>query len=481
MKNNLIRTVILILIMFMSAAGLYAVEEPPVLKLGICKINYKGSGPDSISGGISNRLFEVLSILSERRITSEEITEILSTNKQDDLRKKIIELETTISAKDKLVFSGGSPDDIIGDIAEKDELIAALRKEISSLEVELGEEKLQVSEDDFSRIDLVSAVPDDGKFFLMSKGTAADTASDEDLDLIVYGSIEEVDDYYYIEFKVWNNIIGRDIAVWKSAVRYDELEKEIIPGIEELKTAILGREWAALKVESSPNSMIYIDGNFAGIGRIGDKQLEPGPHYITVRQAGFESVEQELELGAREIKIISLDTEIRVERKVIFQTYPQGADLYLDSVWVGKTPVNAEIQTFPTAVRLSMDGWEDKEFFVERDSEPLIDINLKPDTADRSSWVDNNRSRFYASMGAFIMSIPLTAFCYGGLEQTALAYNTEYDTNGLTNLDELNRLQSLNKAVYAAYLASLGLNIILFFDTIFQAVDYVGSVDYVSN
>ena len=90
------------------------------------------------------------------------------------------------------------------------------------------------------------------------------------------------------------------------------------------------------------------------------------------------------------------------------------------------------------------------------------------------------RKRFYNSLGSFIISIPVTALFYSMVEQTGEAYYREYNSSGTENLDELIRLQNLNRLQYNLYIASLGLNIFLFSDTIFQAVQYVGSVDYFS-
>jgi hypothetical protein len=475
MKNKPVCIIAAVIILFFTTGNLFAEGDNHIIRAGVCKILYTGDGEDNLSGGISNSLYEMVSTLIERRINSEEISAILQVKKKAELDSKILALETLYKEKDLILFSGKSTDSITRELINKNELIESQKLKITKLQAELEVADADVDEDDFSILPIVTAVPDGGNLFALKPGNPSDTADANNLDIMVYGIIDDVDDYYLIELKIWNSITGRDFGSWKTAVRYNDLQKEIQPGIDEIKTRILGREWAGLIVQSSENSMIYIDGVFAGIGQIENNSFEPGAHIVTVKLAGFENAEKEIILKKRETAKVEIDTDISAVRSIVFQTFPQGADLYIDSVWAGKTPVRAEVKNFPAAVRLSIEGWEDKDFFIDRYSESIVNINLKPGIADRNEWVEDNRNRFYASLGAFVMSLPITAICYSGIEQTAIAYNA-----GTANVDELKRLVSINQGIYAAYLGSLGLNIILFFDTIIQAVNYVGSVDYVS-
>jgi len=479
MKNNRISSAVLLFFLIAAVNPVFSVEEENLLRAGVCKIIYTGSAADNLSGGISNSLFETVSDITERRITNEEISAILTSRKQELLKTKRLELEKLYTERDLLLFSS-SLEFLLRDLKVKDQLIESKEIEIAQIIEELDRADSDVTEEDFSILPIEMAVPENGNLFDLKPGKPADTAEAYNLDLMIFGFIEELEDYYFIELIVWNNIIGREIGVWKTVLKIGDLKKEVQPGFDELRAILLGREWAGLIVNSSANSMIYIDDIFSGISRVESRLLEPGEHRVAVRRAGYESLEKVIELDARLTAEIELDTQAVIKREIIFQSYPQGADLYLDSVWMGKTPLRAEIYNFPAAVRLSKEGWEDKEFFVEKNSDNLIDINLKPESPGRTKWVEDQRSRFYGSLGAFVMSIPVTALCYAGIEQTALAYNGEYAANGTTNIDELKRLSAINKGLYAAYLGSLGLNIILFFDTIINAVDYVGSVDYVS-
>ena len=235
-----------------------------------------------------------------------------------------------------------------------------------------------------------------------------------------------------------------------------------------------------MEIESSENSMIYIDDVFYGIGKVSTRLLSPGQHRVDAKQAGWEITGRTVIVGPSEIEKVMLESTEKSGGSVVIQTYPQGADIYIDSEWAGRTPKRLELKSYPAALRISLDGWEDRQFFIDRYSDDFIELNLRPAKADRNDWIDEKRTRFYGSLGSFILSIPLTAMLYGGIEQTAQAYNSEYAENGTDNYDELLRLQNINRGLYAGYLGSIGLNFIMFFDTIIKAVDYIGSVDYAS-
>jgi hypothetical protein len=178
---------------------------------------------------------------------------------------------------------------------------------------------------------------------------------------------------------------------------------------------------------------------------------------------------------------VNVELEQIIVRSIVIQTYPAGADVYLDSEWMGKSPVKLLPENEKSAILIKKEGYVDKSFFTDTDTENIVNINLKADSNGREEWVPWRRNRFYTGLGSFVMSIPLTALFYSMVEQSGDAYLREYESNGTENLDELVRLQNLNSAQYSMYLASLGLNVFLFLDTVIQAVEYVSSVDYFSN
>ena len=209
--------------------------------------------------------------------------------------------------------------------------------------------------------------------------------------------------------------------------------------------------------------------------------VDPGETEIELKKPGSKSLRKLVNVPSESDTELVLEMDEVDPGYVIIQTWPAGANVYLDSVWTGTSPVKLYIQNETSAVRITRDGYEERNFFLERDADKILNVNLKPEVSERDEWVPAYRRRFYTSMGSFMLSIPLTALFSSMLDQSASAYRREYEGNGDLNVEELNRLFYLNRAEYGMYIASVGLNVFLLFDTIIQAVEYVSSVDYFSD
>jgi hypothetical protein len=323
--------------------------------------------------------------------------------------------------------------------------------------------------------------PDEGNFFLKKPGAVEFSADSYGLDLLIYGTLETVDDYIIISINVWNNLIEKDVIKWQTAARFNEVDKYIDPGIEKILEGIMGREWSYISVETGGNGLIYVDNMFAGVGKVENIRVESGEHTVSARSPGYMDAERAVKMEPGQRETIRLELAEDESKDIIIQTFPRGADLYIDSEWKGVTPLRLNITEFPAAVRIKKVGWMEKKMFLSEQDGSLVNINLKPEIIERKSLIDDTRNRFYNSFGGAIMSIPLTAWMYSMVEQTADAYNREYAANGPENLDELIRLRNLNQMQYGLYIGAIGLNIFLFLDTIIRGVEYINSVDYDSN
>ena len=273
---------------------------------------------------------------------------------------------------------------------------------------------------------------------------------------------------------------GRDRLVWRTAVDAGNVNELIEPGLTAVKTEILGREWAEITVRGPDNSMIYVDGEFAGIGKLNRLLVDPGEVGVEIRKSGCESLTERITAEAFVHSVYEFELEELEIYSVVVQTLPYGADVYLDSVWSGVSPVRLKLQNETSAVAVKKEDYEEISFFVDNDTENIINLTLKPLSSGREQWVPDARKRFYSSFGSFLLSIPLTSLFSHFMDQTANAYQRE-NVAVNRNTAEMIRLYNLNRASYAMYLASTGLNVFLFLDTMINAVEYVGGVDYFSN
>ncbi|MDC7227481.1 MAG: PEGA domain-containing protein [Spirochaetales bacterium] len=433
----------------------------------------------ALSAGISSRIYEALGNIGSRVVEFEELVVLSSDEKQKEINANIVALEDLYAARDQLIFNSDSAEwyddyyDAVRKIEDKQAEIDRLVKEKT-----LISDLIREGEETEASLELKKA--DDSLVFTIDGGTVSDYADDNDLDFAVYGYIETIDQYEYIEIRLWNNITDKDIFIWRTALDSDYLNDLLQPGLNGLKTALIGSDWAELSVRGPDNAMIYLNGQFMGIGNLNRMMITPGETEIELRKQGSKTVTDIVSIAPERLTLLEYEMDELEVFSVVIQTWPAGADVYLDSEWIGKSPVILYPETETSAVRISMEGWEDRSFFIDQETEKIVNINMKPSSKGRDEMVADTRKRFYTSMGSFILSIPLTGVFSAMLDQSASAYNRDVDENGKTNSDEQLRLINLNRAEYSLYTASLGLNIFLLADTIIQAVDYVGSVEYFS-
>ena len=481
MQGRTIEKLLIIVFLIFTVLSLSAADKDFEANVGFCHFEYRGNEDSNLAYGITIGFLEEVKQISEHQIDKSEIIYLLSENKKKEISQKIDSIEKLFTERDRLLFQY-SDMEFESKLKLKDDEIKKAKEELAIIQEELDGIKDNVKSDAFSVIPVIVSSPEDGSLYTREPGAISETSEKYGLDIIVYGFIEDIDDYQYIEVRVWNNFKNKDVVIWNTAIRNDEISSLLKPGIDEVKTAIVGRDWAEISVDGPENSLIYIDGQFSGIGTINRILIDPGNREIEVKKNG--SVPVKKSIYAEKNKHLEVSIELKpVEKKsVIIQTFPQHSDVYLDSEWQGESPIKLELEELPAAVRIKKRGFEVKSFFITDADiiKGVMDIDLYPSVNGRDDYIPDNRKRFYTSMGSFILSIPVTALFYSMVEQTSDAYNREYSSNGLLNYDELTRLKNLNVAQYNLYIGALGLNIFLFLDTIIQAVDYVGSVEHFS-
>ncbi len=467
-----------ILLFFFIASALNA--ESRQLISAVCSFNYTNSDDSALSNGIASSFYETLSVLDKHLLKPNELLVLMNEEKEAEIKKKKIEINKLYEQRDNLLFTSDK-DKFQELLEEKDESISAALDELKAMES--GIKALSASSAASGRVtaELLLKKTEEGLLYSREPGDISKTAEKYDLDFIVYGSVERIDQYRFVEVRLWNGLLKKDTIVWKTAVGNDDITGLIEPGRNLIKTELLGREWAEISIDGPENSMIYLNGKFCGIGKLNRLITDPGEIKVELKKNGYKALARTVTLEKFTSERISFDMEKTDINTVVIQTFPDAADIYLDSVWVGKSPVRLEPENRLSSVVIKKQGYDEKKFFINSSTEEILNINLKALSSGRAEYVSGKRARFYTSMGGFILSLPMTAFFYGMVEQTVSAYNREYEENGSDNYEELQRIEGLNTAQYGLYLASLGMNIFMFLDTIIQAAEYVSSAEYFSN
>ena len=469
----------MLLIFFLFTACTLSAESS-LIKVGVCSFEYDNGEDSVLANGISSAFFETVSGIGERRIGSDEISELISIDKKSEILKKRLSIEDLYEERDKLLFNTDM-NELAETLKEKEDEISAAKKELKKLVEEEASLSENIDKDAYSDVELQINSPDDGPLYTREAGAIAETAEKNDLDLIVYGFVERIDEYRFVEVRIWNQILKKDLTVWKTAVGSEDISNLVAPGLKQIKTEIIGKDWSEISIRGPENSLIYLNGKFCGIGKLNRITMDPGDVEIVIKKNGYKSVSKKVLIERYESNEYTFDLEKLEYRSVVIQTFPASADIYVDSVWSGQSPLKIEPDSETVSITVKKEGYDEQKFFINENTENIINLYLKPLSEGRKEYVSGKRKRFYSSMGGFILSLPATLIIYNMVEQSASAYNREIEKNDTDNLDELIRIENLNSAQYSLYLASIGMNIFLFLDTMLQAADYVSSVEYFSN
>ncbi len=478
MKNQLteMRKLITLLLMLFSAAVSHSLDLEQSLAVGITEFSYTGSSGNAyLSSALPARIYEKISITESRFAGPAELGRMAREEKSEEIKLAQKELETLYSERDQFLFSGSAQLDFKNSLIEKDEKISEKLEQINSLNLEYTSFETAPLYNRTAGLNLEFKRPDEHSFYKLSIDEEA-TADKYDLDFILSGNIEAVDELVYLDMIIWYRFTEAPVYSFKTAVPAADIFNIIDRQANRIISALRDREWSLLTLRSNSNAMIYIDDNFSGISFISDIMLLPGAHKIKVRMPGFKSEERVINTSPDERLEYNLFLNEQLEKEFIIQTFPQHADIYKNSVWEGESPVKITVNEFPATIMIKKEGYKDQIFFVHENDQSLMNINLNSSAADDELHIQKKKSAFYGSFGAALLSIPLTMMSYSAVEQSTLAYNTEL---ALENSDQsvLNDIIALEYAQYAVYLGCTGLNVFLIFDTIIKAVDYINSVE----
>ena len=291
---------------------------------------------------IPQLLFERLSDIPSHRLSETEITRY----RERLLRTAVVnagkELASIILQRDQLIFSENTQSKIETDRTIYDEKIAAQREKLAELQA-MEASKIEVA----AEKPLVFFTGTDQLLLNVSSKASPElmkSLSEKDkLDMIIYGSLEEIQGYLYIEVFVYSALSGKNLSVVQDAVATDNAFSVVDSLSEEVAQSVVGRPWGTLIINPVPiTAEVYMNGMLAGVGQTTVKYLEPGEKTIVVRAEGYREESRTLELAVNKTETLSVELSEQPKRSLTITSRPIGADMYIGALWVGKTPATVE-------------------------------------------------------------------------------------------------------------------------------------------
>ena len=309
-------------------------------------------------------------------------------------------------------------------------------------------------------------------------------ARQEQVNLLIWGSLEEIQGYLFLEVRALDAHLGREVYFYSDAAQPAELYDGLAAAATELSRTIRGRESAALAVETTPaGAQVYVDRVYAGRAPLQLDHLSPGWVRLRIEAPGYrgETLLVELAAGTVAREVIVLET--RPEEPLYVSSDPEGASVYGDASWLGITPLVLQRPEASGRFLLRLDGHRERVLYLGPGSGDEVAVSFeasRPDPTGRPLLPDPaelqalSRDRFYRAFGFFAASVPLPMFFWAATNDLYTAALLAAADNKLA---EVERLQVRVNGHYYSYLATLGLSATLFVNMAIHLVRYVRSAD----
>jgi hypothetical protein len=301
----------------------------------------------------------------------------------------------------------------------------------------------------------------EGKLFDPPQFSALRYAEEKGVHVLIWGRLEEVQGFLYLEINVFDRVLEKNIFTYKEGGSREDLYNYFADAEKELTTVLLGREWAALLVDTVPqNAYIKVNEDFKGLGTVDLKFLEPGKVKIDVSSPGYMSQIKEVELKPFESASYQFTLEESGHEDLFIQSYPPLANVYVDSLWIGKTPLIIEKPFVISKLLIKKADFGDYFTRIGPQSPGTIEIGLTRSYIDRTEYQEKMALNFYNSLGAFMISLPVTLFSYG------LSY--DYNNAGFSER---------GRFFFYTYRWSFFVNCVLLATTIYDLIIYIRAGD----
>ncbi|MBN1412739.1 MAG: PEGA domain-containing protein [Spirochaetales bacterium] len=392
---------------------------------------------------------------------------------EQELEKYKTQLEQLQKQRDELLFNMKNSENLekLVEDFDKKSKYTELMETIDEIR-KYDKDKIEFPEN----LDIIYKIPEKGGALIKPpQFSAFQFCRREKIDLLIYGSLEEVQGFIFIQIFAYEAALEKEIFKYTNTVTPDEMYSFIDEIADKLAPAILGQDWSRLVVAPDPEDCrIYLDEEFISIGRIELKYVVPGKHEIAVVHPDCKNEIQDIELApfeTRELQIALIKSEIV---KIKINSDPEGADLYINSVWSGKTPLEIDSSEERRRAYLKLEGYDDYIFSLDATTPAVLNFTLNQKIGDQKEKQTKARDDFYLAFGFFLVSLPLPILCsrlsQDYLKVAELAEGKGYSAQAA---DMRLRAQILDYAFYGTLALTSG----LFVFTAITIINYIIAAD----
>jgi len=307
-----------------------------------------------------------------------------------------------------------------------------------------------------------------GKLFDALSIPASVFCERQGIDLLVGGMVRDVEGYVLLDVWAYDAASNSVVVSYRDAARRDEVYQSVPPAGRQLTGLFLGKPWASISfTPDPPGGSLFVGGKLVATGRTPLLYVTPGTLDIKVSAPGYRDVTQTMSIGDAEEAALSVTLEKEKTGAVVISSTPSGADVYVESVWKGKTPLSLETPFDRTRVDITAQGFYDMPFSVSESSPSELSFVLQPDSVSRDAVQKKARNDFYDAFTWFALSLPVPLFCY------AFALDSAVQARELGSGPQYTSAQVRGTLFYGGYLVGTVVSASLFTWMLFRIIHYV--------
>jgi len=295
------------------------------------------------------------------------------------------------------------------------------------------------------------------------------------VNLLVWGGLEEVQGYLYLEVRAVDAALQQEVFSFRDAATREELPAVLEPALAALERLLWGRDWASVAVQASPpEARIFLDGALLGTGQARLDFVGPGDKELRVELEGYESSTRQVTVQPYSLAEFDVVLEKRSGELIAISSDPPGAALYRGSTWLGITPVEVDRPDSLSRFLLRSEGFLDQPLYLGPQTRPAFSSPLLPADLDPALRQKQDRNRFYTAFGLFALSLPLPIFIWGYVNDFA-AGSVLAGVDG--NTVDAQRLFDTGYGLYYTFWGAVGLSTGLAVNMLIQLLRYVRAAD----
>lgn len=363
-----------------------------------------------------------------------------------------------------------------------------INNQIEELNDELTSSNFEIESDDNITLPIQFTNPDSDNMIYSSNMAVEQSLLIEDkIDMIISGDVQQIEDSYLIDIWVYDVNLDKKNVLWQGSFSIFDIDDTITLIADALRTTILGRDWAALEVETDQSdALIYYNGILLGTQNCKTSILYPGEGTLDIYSSGYLTQSHVISLEKNSTIFKEYQLQIDENSLVYIDSIPQGAEVYLGSIYLGLTPIEVVKPEEELRLTLILDGYETINSSISPFVESNYSFEMIPFTVNYSEQARIEKKRFYNSVAWFAISVGVT-IVMAGIYQF---YADEYNYNvGMANLvgsgDSMyptyvsNSQRSLNNYYwsYSSFWGSIGLNLGLLGITVLNLSDYLKTAE----